>query len=461
MTRSEQEHFWLYLNLKRVDEEAVRRKIYGLVVNSVLPWAICGLVALAAGIAILAVGSAAWLGTSFTVAGLVVALAGGGVNGWNALSSKASAGLSALVRPANSASRFAAGKLAGFYEEVVQNPDYRAQSGFLYLVYTDIQRVFDLVATPERPLVIFVDDLDRCSPGTVVQVIEAINIFVAGTYQNSIFVIAMEPEMVAAHIEAAYTDLVQKLSETSGRTTTEEPSLGWRFLEKIVQLPLALPAMESNTTTAFFESLFPAHITPVAVPSEALTDKADASAVEEALRTASLSEAVSIAGNVQPDAAIKRGIRRVIERRLTVDDPEVREVIAYASQCLHRNPREIKRFVNLFRFYTMIYAERQIAKLPTPASLHEVAKIAVLCTRWPSLLSTLALPIGNGDERTVFELLENPQSTGDDESGDAALMAALRTVGLSDGMMASIMTAEFQTFMKSAPKVQSGVRGYL
>ena len=51
----------------------------------------------------------------------------------------------------------------------------------------------------------------------------------------------MEPEMVAAHVEAAYGNLVEKLEQTSG-TTAQSFDLGWRFLEKIVQLPLAMPA---------------------------------------------------------------------------------------------------------------------------------------------------------------------------------------------------------------------------
>ena len=228
-----------------------------------------------------------------------------------------------------------------------------------------------------------------------------------------------------------------------------------------MQLPLALPAMEPETTTAFYESMFPAHVPPAAVPNARSVEKVDASAVEEAIRTASLSDAVSIAGNVRPDAAIEQELRRVIERRLTADDPEVQEVIGYASRCLNRNPREIKRFVNLFRFYTMIYAERQIAKLPTPASLHEVAKLAVLGIRWPSLLSTLALPIEDDEKGTIFELLENPPRSGDSESDNVALVAALRTAGLSDAMTARLMTAELQTFMRSEPKVGSGVRGYL
>jgi KAP family P-loop domain len=374
-----------------------------------------------------------------------------------ALGSRVSGGLSDLIQPTTGARRFLSGQLAGTYEEIVHNPDYRAQSGFLYLVHTDIQRVLDLIATPERPLIIFVDDLDRCSPGTVVQVIEAINIFVAGAYPNSIFVIAMEPEMVAAHIEAVYTDLAQKL-ETSGRPA-QAPGLGWRFLEKIVQLPLALPAMEPTTTTAFFESLFPTQTTPTLVPSAAPADS-NPSAVEETLRTASLSEAVGIAGDVPPDTAIKRELRRVIERRLTADDPEMQAVIGYASKCLRRNPREIKRFVNLFRFYIMIYTERKLAKLPAPASLHEVAKLAVLGIRWPSLLSTLALPAGD-DERTIYELLESHPNSGDAESADAALEAQLKAAGLSETMTASLMTSEVIYFLRSEPKVGSGVWGYL
>ena len=78
-----------------------------------------------------------------------------------------------------------------------------------------------------------------------------------------------------------------------------------------------------------------------------------------------------------------------------------------------RNPREIKRFANLFRFFAMIYVERQIAQLPTPGSPRELAKLAVLGILWPGLLSALAVPIDG--ERTVYQLLEEP---GEDATDD-------------------------------------------
>ena len=459
MSRREREHFWLHLNRKRIDEQAVRRKIYSLVLGHVIPYAIFGLVLLTGGIVLLAAGRTAWLGGAFALAGPAAALVGGGFAARRTLSSRVGSGLSGLIQPATAAQGFAAGELPGAYAEVVASPDYRAQSGYFYLVQTDVKRVLDLVATDKRPLVIFVDDLDRCSPSTVVQVIEAINIFVAGDYTNCMFVIAMEPEMVAAHIEAAYSDLVSKLDQTSTGRASALPSLGWRFLEKIVQLPLALPAMEPKASTAFIASLFPAEMTqvPATTAAPAADDAAADAAAQAALRTATLSEAVGIGGGVRPDAPAGEEVRLAVERRLTADDPEVKQVIEYASGLLNRNPREIKRFVNLFRFYTMIYAERKLANLPAPGSLHEVAKIAVLGIRWPSLLGALATIADDSGELTVFELLEAQRAA----KTSASLKKMLADAGLTDATIASLQTAELTEFLRTAPVIGPGVRGYL
>jgi hypothetical protein len=82
----------------------------------------------------------------------------------------------------------------------------------------------------------------------------------------------------------------------------------------------------------------------------------------------------------------------------------VHEAIAYGARFLETNPREIKRFVNVFRFLVMIHTERVIGGLATAATLEQIAKLALLSTRWPSSMSALAEPAGGG--RTVFEVLE-------------------------------------------------------
>ena len=315
MTRAEREHFWLHLNRTRVDEQAVRRKIYGLVIDRLAPYAIGGLFVLIAGVIVLVAGGVNWPGLSLTALGPVAVVVATVVNAVKVLGSSPAGRAASLLRPADDAVQFAGKQFESAYEQLVENPDYRRRSGALYLVHSDIARVLELVATKDRPLVIFVDDLDRCSPGTVVQVIEAINLFVAGDYSNSIFVIAMGPEMVAAHIEAAYGDLVQKLEQTSG-TSSQAFDLGWRFLEKIVQLPLALPTMETTRTSSYFDGLFSHEAEHTGDGGGVQADTGGKGIAEQPVEAPNY-VADTIAGVAAPDAETRR---REISRKLTVDD---------------------------------------------------------------------------------------------------------------------------------------------
>jgi len=54
-----------------------------------------------------------------------------------------------------------------------------------------------------------------------------------------------------------------------------------------------------------------------------------------------------------------------------------------------RNPREIKRFVNLFRFYSFIAQRGRLIGRPA-ASREQIAKVAAFAIRWPSVVSMLA-----------------------------------------------------------------------
>jgi hypothetical protein len=87
--------------------------------------------------------------------------------------------------------------------------------------------------------------------------------FLAGEFPNCIFVLAMEPDVVAADIEVAYKDLMTRLSDRP--TTHGWDTLGWRFLEKIVQLPLSLPPVDDGSRITFVRGLLN---TPIGQSSE-------------------------------------------------------------------------------------------------------------------------------------------------------------------------------------------------
>ena len=142
-------------------------------------------------------------------------------------------------------------------------------------------------------------------------------------------------------------------------------------------------------------------------------------------------------------------------------------MIAYGTRFLEPNPRQIKRFVNLFRFFVMMHTERRLQQLPVPSSLTALAKLAVLGTRWPALLGVLT-ESGIGEPgTTVLSLLERPPETepGPDESEDAAELRGLRgTLGqfdLAPAVLEQLLAAELRSFLKAEPSISGQVHGYL
>jgi hypothetical protein len=249
--------------------------------------------------------------------------------------------------------------------------------------------------------------------------------------------------MVAAHIEAAYSELVKELADTS------PSALGWRFLEKIVQLPLALPAMEAGRKARYIEWLFTG-----AAPA---APAADASAEPDDLPAASLAEAVHISQAVPgaASAAQAQAIRQIIDRRLSDNSVEVGAIIDFAAPHLAANPREIKRFVNLFRFLVMIDSERGLQGLPSLGDLRAIAKVAVLHLRWPDLLAVLGQLTPDGE--TYFEQLERmaPRRRPD------PVADFLTSTGLSSYVAQRLTTWDLRSFLNAEPKIGAVIRNYL
>jgi hypothetical protein len=103
------------------------------------------------------------------------------------------------------------------------------------------------------------------------------------------------------------------------------------------------------------------------------------------------------------------------------------------------NPREIKRYVNLFRFYSFITFRRRIEGVaPDDAQL---AKLAALAIRWPDLLGVLS-------KVTVVDRLERAAM-----GGDHGWEEALAEFGCLAGAGAAPRRAELRAFLTHGPKV--------
>jgi hypothetical protein len=372
----DRELFWLRLQRRRIDPSAVRSDIYRAALERFLPRL--------AGWAVLALGTLIVVGLSLLAGGLGAAgvgIAGGGVIGalWVARRAWASATRDVLNR-----------KLEGAYLRYVRQPDYGSKLGYLHLVEEDMTRALALLTPDDQPAVIFIDDLDRCSPAKIAEVIEAMNLFLAGDYPNCAFVIGLDAEVVAASMEVVHEQIIGKLDDRRGE-------LGWRFMDKFVQLPFVMPRLHPQQREAYLRGLFS---TPhddkethdIVTEAEQLQNAArqDALPVDElARRVADL--APRLAG-VDPERARSLGEEVVSAgaRAFSDNDPEVIQALADQMGYLSDNPRTIKRAVNLYRFHRFVAFARQASTLPLEvATPEQIGRWIVVIIRWPQFVRWL------------------------------------------------------------------------
>lgn len=91
-----------------------------------------------------------------------------------------------------------------------------------------------------KKVIVLVDDLDRCSPDSVVAILEAIKVFLS--VSKMAFVLAAEEALIRFAIER---------STNSGARNTYSD----RYLEKIVQLPVRLPTLSREDAETFIALL--------------------------------------------------------------------------------------------------------------------------------------------------------------------------------------------------------------
>jgi hypothetical protein len=400
------ELFWLSLYSRRVNKDAVRRKVYELALRDLIPLALkClfGAVVVVSAIAAVSL-----------VPSLAIAI------GPKLVWAKIAAPILSLIPLVWKWNSKLGEKAADAYKELVREPDYEGKMGFLYLVESDIRAVLELVATDKSPLVIFIDDLDRCVPHRVAEVVEAINLSLSGDYPNCIFVLGMEPALVAAALEVANKDVIERLSKISSIDSSD--SLGWRFMEKIIQLPVIVPKPTEAGLGRYLSSLLastgPNNPGPQgAAHSNAQPDPEETRRWKERIGSAAtLDDVENVAeeslksASPEERANIAEASKQVFAEKFTDRDPSVARLIQSVASLVGGNPRQIKRYINVFRFYvTLRYnlwvdsgAEGIWLELPSPEAL---AKFIVLITQWPQGADFLRIV------RETTDLDKNARST--------------------------------------------------
>ena len=371
LTVPQRAFFWLKLNWKRFDWGRLLRSTFR---------------ALAYVVGISALGAVV-----FTLAAFGLGTTVGEIAEGIATYIKVVGGVGAL------AALYAAGKevrerIAGPFElniaQYVREPDYQERIGFFAQFKEDFKRVIEVVTSKgETPLVVFVDDLDRCSPPKPAEVIEAINLLLDA--RHCVFVLGMDARAVAASIEAKYRDLLPHLKDAGGRDRGGL-TLGQRFLEKIVQINFRIPIADPSAVQSFLDANLSA------LAKQRPERRASVADIEELIK-AEQGKGTSLDAAVEAVRAARSEIskedidkaKQAIFAESFDESEDVRRAIVRAALFLAFNPRKMKRFINHFRLRALVANRRGLLNEGV-IRLDLLAEWVIIETRWPDVIFALS-----------------------------------------------------------------------
>lgn len=377
----ERELFWLRLQLHRVDPDNVRREVYRSTFEHLPLIAVLFMT-----IALVPLGYLSKLLMGSPVFTALVAMSSGSPLAARFLAMVPPLGVvaTAFVVPWLLAKQRAMSeKLKGTYTQFVRQPEYRERMGFFSLAQEDVTSALELLVKRDRPAVVFIDDLDRCSPSNVAEIIGAINLFLADSHRPCIFVLGMDAEVVAASMEVAHQEIISKLPERYAE-------LGWSYMDKFIQLPIVLPRLFSKGQKSYLESLLDGPETHACI----VHPDGKISPANPLLKRASrwVSESWgSLVARIRSERQLAGARQAYAATPAPGEEPGVisalgmsqRETLLKQLDHLSNNPRTLKRVVNLFRFHVLLQEQRHQTTGENTADSEQILAWVILLARWP------------------------------------------------------------------------------
>ncbi len=272
-----------------------------------------------------------------------------------------------------------------------------------------------LAAKAKRPVVFFIDDLDRCADSYVIDLLDTVQTLVRDVVKDPAggakrtpasvsFVVAADGSWIRQSYEIKYTQFTQAVA-TPGR------SLGYLFLDKLFQLRVPVPTIDPIKQQEYLRDILRGQEAPA---STTASDTEEQAVRESLCRSSSEAEVVETLRNASP--LVRGRVAPAAVEKLTTKAvaATTEHHLQRFANLLEANPRAMKRFVN---DYSILRAVRTLES--NPVSMDPLALWAIIETRWPGLAdylrarpeTTVALAQGRGarsetvpaDLRSLFD----------------------------------------------------------
>jgi hypothetical protein len=248
-------------------------------------------------------------------------------------------------------------------------------------------------------IILYIDDLDRCSEEIVVKVLEAIHLLLA--FPLFVVIVGVDPRWMHRALNVHYSKLlsgteINATEDVQSNGGTGHPATSYDYLEKIFQIPFALKPMAETGIKNLIKSQF--EIKPeIKMPEKPLESKpkeltADSTPNDLEIKTDNFVQPENFV-KAEQKPELKPEIDEISKPKppviktetLIISDEEIR-FIQEASSIFGDSPRTVKRYTNIYRiirthsnFYTsqkdaLLYYKAAIIMLAIITGQADIAK---------------------------------------------------------------------------------------
>ncbi|HVE82856.1 MAG TPA: P-loop NTPase fold protein, partial [Myxococcales bacterium] len=236
-----------------------------------------------------------------------------------------------------------------FINDRAASTDYRSKLGLITTIHRDLKNLSDKLVTAEEPhvdrIVLYIDDLDRCPPDRVVEVLQAVHLLLS--LPLFVVVVAVDPGWLLQSLEAYYR---KQFGEGHAPKWAAHPL---HYLEKIFQVPYSVAPMSPEGFGGLVHSLLGPSVVkrqqapPPVEPPPAKESSPDGPPAERPEPEPEPAPAPAAPQGSGRDGAPPPSPVDLSPRGLEIEEDELTHLKKLVG--LLGSPRAAKRLVNLYR----------------------------------------------------------------------------------------------------------------
>ena len=303
------------------------------------------------------------------------------------------------------------GSLLDFVKGRLDSGYYDEKLGLLHQVQKDLNELTEALLQSEGAsrlfprsaprIILVIDDLDRCPPERVVEVLEAAQLLVKT--ELFVLVLAMDIRYITRALEKTYKDVLIRNGDPSGLD----------YIEKIVQVPYRVRPIQSSAMANF-------------LGDQMSFEKSQTDKKKEHVEGEIEVEAKTEEKNDEPEGKKKKDRLGDEEKKTTGDlesreskrqepdlpmtirkfEPDELKLLEACCNAVVMSPRAAKRIVNVFKLLKIIWERRGLESGPKKAVKQAMLLMLALAARHPDVMRGLLR-----DLEEKFRKEKNPGGT--------------------------------------------------